>query len=166
LEGVREVARKDKDARFTALLHHVTPYRLYAAYQAIRPQAAAGVDGVTWASYGMDLEANLRDLHHRVHSGAYRASPSRRAYIPKADGRLRPLGIATLEDKIVQRAVVEVLNAIYEEDFLGFSYGFRPGRGPHDDVEHPVHPPTFDPDRQRIQRRTSATFSPVLIMTG
>jgi RNA-directed DNA polymerase len=89
------------------------------------------VDGVTWASYGMNLEANLEGLHRRVHSGAYRPSPSRRAYIPKADGRQRPLGIATLEDKIVQRAVVEVLNAIYEEDFCGFSYGFRPGRGPH-----------------------------------
>jgi RNA-directed DNA polymerase len=88
------------------------------------------VDGVTWTAYGQDLEANLRDLHARVHSGAYRASPSRRVYIPKADGRLRPLGIASLEDKILQRAVVEVLNAIYEVDFLGFSYGFRPGRGP------------------------------------
>jgi RNA-directed DNA polymerase len=135
LDRVREVARQDKDARFTALLHHVTPARLYAAYLAIRPQAAAGVDGVTWASYGMNLEANLQDLHRRVHSGAYRASPSRRVYIPKADGRQRPLGIATLEDKIVQRAVVEVINAIYEVDFLGFSYGFRPGRGQHDALD-------------------------------
>jgi group II intron reverse transcriptase/maturase len=116
-------------------LHHVDFTRLWMAYQAIRPQAAAGVDGVTWAAYGRDLEANLRDLHARVHSGAYRASPSRRAYIPKADGRLRPLGIATLEDKILQRAVVEVLNAIYGEDFLGFSYGFRPGRSPHDALD-------------------------------
>jgi group II intron reverse transcriptase/maturase len=112
-------------------LHHVDFARLWAAYQAIRPKAAPGVDGVTWVAYGRDLEANLRDLHARVHSGAYRASPSRRVYIPKTDGRLRPLGIATLEDKILQRAVVEVLNAIYEEDFLGFSYGFRPGRSPH-----------------------------------
>jgi RNA-directed DNA polymerase len=135
LERVRDVARKDKDARFTALLHHVTPARLYGAYQAIRPKAAAGVDGVTWASYGMDLEANLQDLHVRVQSGAYRAKPSRRVYIPKADGRLRPLGIASLEDKIVQRAVVEVLNAVYEVDFLGFSYGFRPGRSPHDALD-------------------------------
>jgi RNA-directed DNA polymerase len=135
LDRVREVARSDKKARFTALLHHVTPACLYAAYLAIRPQAAAGVDGVTWASYGMNLEANLQDLHRRVHSGAYRASPSRRAYIEKADGRLRPLGIATLEDKIVQRAVVEVLNAIYEEDFFGFSYGFGPGRSPHDALD-------------------------------
>jgi RNA-directed DNA polymerase len=131
LDRVREVARRDKDARFTALLHHVDVDRLRAAYRAISPQAVAGVDGVTWAAYGQDLEANLLGLHHRVHAGRYRASPSRRAYIPKADGRLRPLGIATLEDKIVQRAVVEVLNAIYEVDFRGFSYGFRPGRSPH-----------------------------------
>jgi RNA-directed DNA polymerase len=135
LDRVREVARRDKDARFTALLHHVDFARLWAAYEAIRPQAAPGVDGVTWSVYGQDLVANLRDLHARVHSGAYRASPSRRAYIPKADGRQRPLGIAGLEDKIVQRAVVEVLNAIYEVDFLGFSYGFRPGRGPHDALD-------------------------------
>ena len=135
LDRVREVARRDKEARFTALLHHVTPARLAAAYRAIRPQAAAGADGVTWVSYGQELGANLRDLHARVHSGAYRARPSRRVYIPKADGRLRPLGIASLEDKIVQRAVVEVLNAIYEVDFLGFSYGFRPGRGPHDALD-------------------------------
>src|SRR5512133_2103555 len=131
LERVREVARRDKEARFTALVHHVTVDRLRAAYRAIRPQAAPGVDGVTWESYGRDLEANLRDLHQRVHSGRYRARPSRRSYIPKADGRLRPLGIATLEDKILQRAVVEVLNAVYEADFRGFSYGFRPGRNPH-----------------------------------
>jgi RNA-directed DNA polymerase len=135
LERVREMARKDKEARFTALLHHVTLARLYAAYLAIRPQAAAGVDGVTWTGYGQNLEANLKDLHDRVHSGRYRARPSRRVYIPKADGRLRPLGIATLEDKIVQRAVVEVLNTVYEEDFLGFSYGYRPGRGPHDALD-------------------------------
>jgi group II intron reverse transcriptase/maturase len=132
---VREVARRDKDARFTALLHHVTIVRLYEAYEAIRPRAAAGVDGVTWASYGQDLEENLEDLHARVQSGVYRAKPSRRVYIPKADGRLRPLGIASLEDKIVQRAVVEVLNAVYEVDFLGFSYGFRPGRSPHDALD-------------------------------
>ena len=135
LDRVREVARRDKDAQFTALLHHVDFDRLWAAYMAISPKAAPGVDGVTWAAYGTGLEGNLEDLHARVHSGAYRAKPSRRAYIPKADGRLRPLGIATLEDKIVQRAVVEVLNAIYEEDFLGFSYGFRPGRGPHDALD-------------------------------
>jgi len=135
LERVREVARRDKDARFTALLHHVDLVRLRKAYGAIRPQAAPGVDGVTWAEYGQGLEANLRDLHARVQAGRYRAKPSRRVYIPKADGRQRPLGIASLEDKIVQRAVVEVLNAVYEVDFRGFSYGFRPGRKPHDALD-------------------------------
>jgi group II intron reverse transcriptase/maturase len=117
------------------LLHHVDLARLRAAYRAIRPQAAPGVDGVTLAEYGQDLESNLRDLHARVQAGRYRAKPSRRVHIPKADGRLRPLGIASLEDKIVQRAVVEVLNAVYEVDFRGFSYGFRPGRGPHDALD-------------------------------
>jgi hypothetical protein len=135
LDRVRGVARTDKGARFTALLHHVDLDRLRAAYRAIRPQAAPGVDGVTWKDYGQDLEANLQDLHARVHGGTYQARPSRRAYIPKADGRLRPLGIAALEDKLLQRAVVEVLNAVYEEDFLGFSYGFRPGRSPHDALD-------------------------------
>src|SRR6266542_2896244 len=135
LDRVREAARQDKEARFTALLHHVTLGRLRAAYWAISPKAAPGVDGVTWAGYGRDLRANLEDLHERVQSGRYRAAPSRRAYIPKADGRLRPLGIAALEDKIVQRAVVEVLGAVYEVDFRGFSYGFRPGRGPHDALD-------------------------------
>ena len=135
LDRVREVARRDKDARFTALLHHVSLERLVMAYWDLSPKAAPGVDGVTWEDYGQDLEGNLRDLHDRVHSGRYRARPSRRAYIPKADGRLRPLGIAALEDKIVQRAVVEVLNAVYEADFLGFSYGFRPGRSPHDALD-------------------------------
>ena len=131
LGRVRRVARTDKEARFTALLHHVDVDRLRAAYFELRPKAAPGVDGVTWADYGEDLEANLRDLHARVRRGAYRARPSRRVYIPKPDGRQRPLGIASLEDKILQRALVEVLNAVYEADFLGFSYGFRPGRSPH-----------------------------------
>jgi RNA-directed DNA polymerase len=131
LERVREVARQDKEARFTALLHHVSLGLLRGVSRALRPQAAPGVDGVTWADYGQNLEINLQDLHTRVQSGCYRAKPSRRVYIPKADGRQRPLGIASLEDKIVQRAVVEVLNAVYEVDFRGFSYGFRPGRGPH-----------------------------------
>lgn len=135
LDRVRQVARQDKEARFTALLHHVDLDRLRAAYRAVRPGAAPGVDGVTWQAYGQDLENNLGDLHRRVHSGRYRAKPSRRVYIPKADGRLRPLGVAALEDKIVQRAVVEVLNAVYEVDFRGFSYGFRPGRGPHDALD-------------------------------
>ncbi len=119
LDRVRQAAARDKKARFTALLHHVSIDRLRAAYRGINPKAAPGVDEVTWAAYGQDLENNLRDLHRRVHSGAYRASPSRRAYIPKADGRLRPLGIATL----------------YEVDFRGFSYGFRPGRSPHDALD-------------------------------
>ena len=135
LDRVRQVAKQDKEARFTALLHHVSIGRLRAAYWAIRPQAAPGVDGVTWADYGQALEANLQGLYERVQSGRYRAKPSRRTYIPKADGRLRPLGIAALEDKIVQRAAVEVLNAVYEVDFRGFSYGFRPGRGPHDALD-------------------------------
>lgn len=135
LDRVRQLARQDKEVRFTALLHHVTVDRLREAYRAISPNAAAGVDGVTWRDYGRDLEANLLDLHARVHRGAYRARPTRRVFIPKADGRLRPLGVAALEDKILQRAVVEVLNAIYEEDFLGFSYGFRPGRSPHDALD-------------------------------
>jgi RNA-directed DNA polymerase len=131
LDRVREVARRDKRARFTALLHHVTRRRLWWAYWELNPRAAPGVDAVTWEAYGVDLEARLTDLHERVQQGRYRAVPARRAYIPKADGRLRPLGIAALEDKIVQRAVVEVLNAVYEQDFKNFSYGFRPGRGPH-----------------------------------
>jgi RNA-directed DNA polymerase len=113
LGRVRRVASKDRDARFTALLHHVSVECLRAAYRALSPRAAAGVDEVTWQDYGKDLEENLRGLHARVHRGAYRAKPSRRVYIPKADGRLRPLGVAALEDKIVQRAVVEVLNAVY-----------------------------------------------------
>jgi group II intron reverse transcriptase/maturase len=131
LDRVRRMATKDKEARFTALLHHVSAGRLRKAYWALNPRAATGVDGVTWEGYGQNLEANLRDLLARVHRGGYRPRPSRRAYIPKADGRQRPLGIAALEDKILQRAVVEVLNAIYETDFAGFSYGFRPGRSPH-----------------------------------
>jgi RNA-directed DNA polymerase len=135
LDRVRQAARRNKDMRFTALLHHVDLHRLWAAYVAINPKAAPGVDRVTWEDYGQNLRANLEDLLKRVHSEAYRAKPSRRVYIPKPDGRLRPLGIATLEDKIVQRAVVEVLNAVYEEDFLGFSYGFRPGRKPHDALD-------------------------------
>jgi RNA-directed DNA polymerase len=135
LERVRQVAVKDRDARFTALLHHVDVDRLCGAYRALSPKAAAGVDGETWESYGQNLEENLRGLHVRVQRGAYRAKPSRRVFIPKADGGLRPLGVAALEDKIVQRALVEVLNAIYEADFLGFSYGFRPGRGPHDALD-------------------------------
>jgi RNA-directed DNA polymerase len=132
LERVRQAAQRDRTQRFTALLHHVYDVaRLRAAYLALKRDAAAGVDGETWQSYGQTLEANLQDLSERLQRGAYRARPVRRAYIPKADGRQRPLGVPALEDKLVQRAVVEVLNAIYEPDFLGFSYGFRPGRSPH-----------------------------------
>jgi RNA-directed DNA polymerase len=131
LDRVREVALKDKDARFTALLHHVSYLRLSLAFDALKKDAAPGVDGVTWREYDRNRQENLLALHARVRSGKYRAVPSRRVYIPKADGRLRPLGIASLEDKIVQRAVAEVLNAVYEADFKGFSYGFRPGRSQH-----------------------------------
>jgi RNA-directed DNA polymerase len=131
LDRVRQRARQDRKAKFTALFHHVTVERLRDAYLKLQKRAAPGIDGVTWEQYGENLEANLLDLHVRLQRGAYRARPSRRVYIPKADGRQRPLGIASLEDKLVQRAVVEVLNAIYEEDFLGFSYGFRPQRSPH-----------------------------------
>jgi group II intron reverse transcriptase/maturase len=135
LDRVRQAARKDRKAKFTALLHHVTIDRLREAYLALQRRAAVGVDGVTWSAYGENLEDRLLDLHRRLHQGAYRARPSRRVYIPKPDGRQRPLGIASLEDKLVQRAIVEVLNAIYETDFLGFSYGFRPGRSQHDALD-------------------------------
>jgi len=131
LRGVREVAQRDKRTRFTALLHHVTTELLRNSYYALKREAAPGVDGLTWQEYGTDLERKLADLHSRIHRGTYRAQPSQRTYIPKADGRQRPLGIAAVEDKVVQQAVVTVLNQIYEEDFLGFSYGFRPGRSPH-----------------------------------
>lgn len=135
LNRVRQTAKERKKERFTALYHHLTVELLRESFSWLKRDAAPGVDGVTWEDYEQHLEANLMDLHARVHRGAYRALPSRRKYIPKPDGRQRPLGIAALEDKIVQRAVVEVLNAIYEEDFLGFSYGFRPGRGQHDALD-------------------------------
>lgn len=135
LERVREKARQEKEARFTALMHHVTVDLLRASFRKLEKKAAPGVDGVTWKQYETGLEDRLKDLHSRVHRGAYRAQPSRRVYIPKPDGRQRPLGIAALEDKIVQQAVVEILNAIYEDDFLGFSYGFRPGRSTHDALD-------------------------------
>jgi len=132
---VREAAKRRKEVKFTALLHHVTPQLLRESFEHLKRKAAPGVDGVTWAQYVEDAEERLRDLYIRVHRGTYRAQPSKRAYIPKADGKLRPLGIAALEDKIVQQAVVTVLNAIYEEDFLGFSYGFRPGHSQHDALD-------------------------------
>ena len=135
LQRVREAARRDKRARFTALLHHVTVDLLRDSFYALKQQAAPGVDGLTWPEYEDGLDDRLVDLHRRVHTGTYRAQPSKRAYIPKPDGRKRPLGIAALEDKIVQQAVVTVLNQIYEVDFLGFSYGFRPGRSAHDALD-------------------------------
>jgi len=135
LERVRQAARARKKERFTALLHHVDIDLLRTAFLALQRDAAPGVDGLTWRDYEADLEPRLRDLHARVQRRAYRPQPSRRTYIPKADGKQRPLAIAALEDKIVQSATVLVLNAIYEEDFLGFSYGFRPGRGPHDALD-------------------------------
>jgi RNA-directed DNA polymerase len=132
LERVREAVRGNKGGRFTALFHHVYDVdRLREAYAGLKREAVAGVDGETWRQYGEALEGNLQDLSQRLKRGAYRAKPAQRAYVPKADGSQRPIGIPTLEDKIVQRATVQVLNAIYEEDFLGFSYGFRPGRSPH-----------------------------------
>src|SRR5712671_6156675 len=135
LGRVRQAARQRKKEKFTALLHHITVDTLRVAYYALKRKAAPGVDGVTWEDYEADLEPRLADLHGRVHRGAYRPQPSRRTYIPKADGRQRPLAIAALEDKIVQGATAMVLNAIYEADFLGFSYGFRPGRGQHDALD-------------------------------
>jgi group II intron reverse transcriptase/maturase len=135
LDRVRKATQQKKKERFTALLHYVTVDRLADAFSSLKREAAPGVDGTTWQSYKQDLEANLTRLHEQVHRGTDRALPSRRRYIPKPDGRQRPLGIAALEDKIVQRAVVQVLNVIYEEDFLGFSYGFRLGRGQHDALD-------------------------------
>ena len=135
LERIRKVARERKKERFTALLHHISVDLLEEAFCQLKANAAPGVDRLTWKDYEADLEGNLEDLHGRVQRGAYRALPSRRVYIPKTDGRQRPLAVAALEDKIVQRAVTALLNAIYEEDFLGFSYGFRPGRGAHDAMD-------------------------------
>jgi RNA-directed DNA polymerase len=135
LERIRKVARERKKERFTALFHHISTDLLEEAFFELKEDAAPGVDRLTWKDYEADLEGNLGDLHDRVQRGAYRALPSRRVYIPKPDGRQRPLAVAALEDKIVQRAVAALLNAIYEEDFLGFSYGFRPGRGTHDAMD-------------------------------
>ena len=131
LDGVRKAARERRQERFTSLLHHLNVDLLRDSFYALQRKAAPGVDGVTWQEYETGLEDRLVVLHGRVHRGAYRAQPSRRVYIPKADGRQRPLGIAAVEDKLVQQAVVTILNQIYEVDFKGFSYGFRPGRSPH-----------------------------------
>src|SRR6202795_3272589 len=146
LNGVRVAAKKGKQERFTALLHHVSVDLLRDSYYALKRQAAPGVDGVTWQEYETGLEGRLADLRNRVHRGAYRAQPSRRVYIPKADGRKRPLGIAALEDKVVQQAVVTILNQIYEVDFKGFSYGFRPGRSP----PQALHALTVGIQRKRV----------------
>jgi retron-type reverse transcriptase len=135
LAGVRKAARENKEMKFTALLHHLTVDLLRESFYSLKRKAAPGVDGVTWQEYETGLEDRLVDLHGRVHRGAYRALPSRRVYIKKEDGRQRPLGVAALEDKLVQYAVATILNQIYEEDFLGFSYGFRPGRGQHDALD-------------------------------
>jgi RNA-directed DNA polymerase len=135
LERVRQVARQRKKEKFTALLHHVDPALLRTAFYMMTRDAAPGVDGMTWETYEQDLDRHIEDLHARVKTGAYRALPSRRSYIPKEDGSQRPLAVAALEDKIVQRAVAAVLSAIHEEDFLGFSYGFRPNRSQHDALD-------------------------------
>jgi hypothetical protein len=136
LERIRQAARRERKMRFTALFHHVYNLdTLRRAYCSLNPKAAPGIDGVTWQQYGEDLAANLQALADRLARGVYRAQPTRRAYIPTADGRRRPLGVTALEDKIVQAALVEVLQAIYEVDFLGFSYGCRPGRSPHDALD-------------------------------
>ncbi len=135
LGRIRKAARQSKTEKFTTLLHHVDVRLLRESYLSLRRDASPGADGVTWKDYGLDLESRLMELHERVHRGAYRAQPSRRVMIPKGDGKQRPLAIAALEDKIVQKATLAVLNSIYEEDFLGFSYGFRPGRNPHDALD-------------------------------
>ena len=135
LERIRRVAKERKKEKFTSLLHHISIDLLDEAFSELKQDAAPGIDGLTWRDYEQNLERNLEELHARVHRGAYRALPSRRTYIPRPDGRQRPLAIAALEDKIVQRATAAVLNAIYEEDFLGFSYGFRPGRSTHDALD-------------------------------
>src|SRR2546427_4681976 len=135
LERIRQVARQRKKERFTSLFHHISVELLRVAFLALKRDAAPGVDGLTWQDYEADLDHNIEDLHARVQRGAYRAMPSRRHYLPKPDGRQRPIAIAALEDKIVQRATAAVLNTIYEEEFLGFSYGFRPMRSQHDALD-------------------------------
>ncbi|WP_232446165.1 hypothetical protein [Burkholderia ubonensis] len=136
LDGIRQTAKGRPGAKFTTLMHHIYAVdRLRAAYFALKRKAAAGVDGETWQSYGLDLEARLLDLSDRLARGAYRPQPVRRVYIDKADGSKRPLGVPALEDKLVQLATVEVLNEIYEQDFVGFSYGFRPGKNAHNALD-------------------------------
>lgn len=134
-QRIREAINRNRTEKLTALLHHVSIDVLRAAFLTLKKRAAAGVDSVTWEDYAVDLEVNLRGLHKRLHAGAFRAMPSRRTYIPKADGKQRPLGIAAIEDKIVQAAIVMLLTPVYEAEFLGFSYGFRPKRGQHDALD-------------------------------
>ena len=135
LDRIRQAARRDKSIRFNNLMHHITIDRLREAYQELKPKAAPGIDDVTWEQYGKELEANLSDLRERVLSGRYRAAPSKRVWIPKPDGKKRPIGIPVLEDKVIQQAVAWILSQIYEEDFVGFSYGFRPGRSQHNALD-------------------------------
>ena len=135
LARVRERARKDPTKSFTALMHHLTPGLLKESFQNLSRRSAPGIDGATWKTYGDSLEDHLEDLYKRLHGGGYRPMPARRVYIPKEDGTERPLSILCIEDKIVQQALVTVLNQIYEPDFLGFSYGFRPGRGQHNALD-------------------------------
>ncbi len=135
LDRIRVAAQKDKNLRFTSLMHHITIDLLRASYKTLKRDAASGIDNVTLKEYGEELETRLPDLHKRVQSGRYRAMPSKRIWRPKPDGRKRPIGIATLEDKVVQQATVQALNLIYEETFLGFSYGFRPGRHQHNALD-------------------------------
>jgi retron-type reverse transcriptase len=134
-QRVRETARRDRRLKFTALLHHITPSLLVESFYDLNKTAAVGVDGVTWRDYEGIVSGRVPEIHRAIHTGAYRAQASRRTYILKTDGKQRPLGIAAVEDKVVQQAVVKVLSAIYEEDFLGFSYGFRQGRGQHDALD-------------------------------
>src|SRR5262245_8456276 len=155
LERIRNAARQRKEEKFTSLTHHISIAMLRMAFFALRRDAAPGVDGLTWQTYEADLDRNLTDLHSRVHRGAYRALPSRRQYIPKADGQQRPIAIAALEDKLVQRATVAVLNAIYEEDFVGFSYGFRPRRGQHDALDALCVAITSDKVGKRLAPQTA-----------
>ncbi|WP_420801099.1 reverse transcriptase domain-containing protein [Pseudomonas chlororaphis] len=135
LLAVRQAARQDRRVKFTSLLHHVTVELLRESFYSLKRDAACGVDGISWREYEQDLQEKLKTLHDKVHSGRYRAKPVRRVFVPKADGSERPQGVTALEDKIVQTAVVQVLNAIYEQNFLGLSYGFRPGRGQHDALD-------------------------------
>src|SRR3954452_17886286 len=171
LERVRFAARREKKAKFTSLLHHVDHEMLRTSFYALKRDAAPGVDGMTWETYEQGLDRRIENLHARVQSGAYRALPSRRSYIPKEDGTKRPLAVTALEDKIVQRAVAAVLNEIYEEDFLGFSYGFRPGRSQHDALDAlyvgiSVSARSGTCSERRVNRRKLALLEPSVAPEG